>query len=223
MKLVASAPNSKPVPESIRGLLTAISQNDLRAVVERISVARPTGTQENEVVRRSVIELFSDTEASQLGVEVDEAGNVVVGNPRRARILIGADYDSVPGTPGADDNASGVSALVAAARAMGPQDEVCYVAFDGEECGFLGSRASSPGLGDTGRSRSTFLRWWAIPVGNRVRSAIRSPASRCRLSVIFWAWSGRSGRGSFSSVSWPRLIAMPCRFRACSYRTCRWR
>ena len=44
MRLVASTPNSKPVPEAIRGRLAAISQNDLREVVERISVPRPTGT-----------------------------------------------------------------------------------------------------------------------------------------------------------------------------------
>jgi hypothetical protein len=141
MQLVPSTPNSKQVPEAISGLLAAISENDLRAVVERISVPRPTGTPENEDVRRSVIELFSDTEAGRYGVKVDEAGNVVVGEPERAKILIGAHYDSIPGTPGADDNASGVSALVAAARAIGPQEQVSYVAFDAEECGFVGSRA----------------------------------------------------------------------------------
>jgi len=118
MRLVASTPNSKPVPESIRDCLAAISQDDLREVLERISVPRPTGTPENEAVRRSIIELFSGTEAGRLGVEVDEAGNVVVGDPRRANILIGAHYDSIPGTPGTDDNASGVAALIATARVM---------------------------------------------------------------------------------------------------------
>jgi Zn-dependent M28 family amino/carboxypeptidase len=147
MQLVPSRPNSKPVLESIRDVLAAISQDDLREVVERISVPRPTGTPENEAVRRSVIELFSDTEVGRHGVKVDEAGNVVVSDPRRARILIGAHYDSIPGTPGADDNASAVSALIAAARAIGPRDEVCYVAFDGEECGFVGSRALVARLG----------------------------------------------------------------------------
>src|SRR5271157_2159703 len=91
MRLVASTPNSKPVPESIRDRLAAISQNNLREVVERICVPRPTGTPENEAVRRSIIELFCCTEAGRLGVEVDEAGNVGVGDPRRAKILIGAD------------------------------------------------------------------------------------------------------------------------------------
>jgi len=54
---------------------------------------------------------------------------------------VGAHYDAVAGTPGADDNASGVAVLLATAQAIGPREEVCYVAFDGEECGFVGSRA----------------------------------------------------------------------------------
>ena len=44
MRLVASTPNSKPVPKAIRSSLAAISQDDLPEVVERISVPRPTGT-----------------------------------------------------------------------------------------------------------------------------------------------------------------------------------
>ena len=78
---------------------------------------------------------------------MDAAGNVVVGDPRRATILIGAHYDSIPGSPGADDNASGVAALLVAARALGPREGVCYVAFDGEEHGHVGSRALVAGLG----------------------------------------------------------------------------
>ena len=58
MRLVASTPDSKPVPEAIRSSLAAISQDDLREVVERMSVPRPAGTPENEAVRRSIIELF---------------------------------------------------------------------------------------------------------------------------------------------------------------------
>ena len=40
-----------------------------------------------------------------------------------------------------------MAALIGAARAIGPHDDVCYVAFDGEECGFVGSRAVVAGLG----------------------------------------------------------------------------
>lgn len=39
-------------------------------------------------------------------------------SPRRPALLLGAHYDAMAGTPGADDNASGVAVLLAAARAL---------------------------------------------------------------------------------------------------------
>ncbi|HEY9769565.1 MAG TPA: M28 family peptidase [Coleofasciculaceae cyanobacterium] len=59
-------------------------------------------------------------------------------------ILVGAHYDAVPGTPGADDNASGVAVLLelAAVFASTPlKYPVRLVAFDLEEYGLLGSTA----------------------------------------------------------------------------------
>lgn len=37
-------------------------------------------------------------------------------DPRRPRVLVGAHFDTVPGSPGADDNASGVAAMLEVAR-----------------------------------------------------------------------------------------------------------
>ena len=57
-------------------------------------------------------------------------------------ILIGAHYDAVPGTPGADDNATGVAALLELARAFAAQPAnypLRLVGFDMEEYGLLGS------------------------------------------------------------------------------------
>lgn len=59
-------------------------------------------------------------------------------------ILIGAHYDAVPGTPGADDNASGVAALLELAAEFAARPlayPVRLVAFDMEEYGLLGSYA----------------------------------------------------------------------------------
>lgn len=56
-------------------------------------------------------------------------------------IIIGAHYDAVPGTPGADDNASGVAALLAVARRARPKRAVWFAAFDLEEWGMFGGRA----------------------------------------------------------------------------------
>lgn len=58
-------------------------------------------------------------------------------------ILIGAHYDAVPGSPGADDNATGVAVLLELARAFKespPRSPVRLVAFDLEEYGLMGSR-----------------------------------------------------------------------------------
>ena len=59
-------------------------------------------------------------------------------------ILMGAHYDAVPGTPGADDNASGVAALLELARIFATQPArrpIRLVAFDLEEYGMKGSDA----------------------------------------------------------------------------------
>ena len=58
-------------------------------------------------------------------------------------IIIGAHYDTVPGTPGADDNATGVAVLLELARAIALQPlkyPVQLVAFDMEEAGCWGSK-----------------------------------------------------------------------------------
>ena len=69
--------------------------------------------------------------------------NVVGVRPGRRKdggvVVIGAHYDSLPGTVGADDNASGVAAMLAIARALGrtePARELRFVAFGTEETHF---------------------------------------------------------------------------------------
>lgn len=58
-------------------------------------------------------------------------------------LLIGAHYDSVQGSPGANDNATGVAALLALARAFAktkPSRTLRFVAFTNEEPPFFQSR-----------------------------------------------------------------------------------
>lgn len=57
-------------------------------------------------------------------------------------VILAAHFDTVPGTPGADDNASGVAALLAAARALSSQRlrwPVLFCAFNLEEENMIGS------------------------------------------------------------------------------------
>lgn len=69
--------------------------------------------------------------------------NVVARPPDGAcSVVAGGHYDSVPGGPGANDNASGTAVVVEMARARaaaGDHNGVCYVLFGAEELGLLGS------------------------------------------------------------------------------------
>ena len=65
-------------------------------------------------------------------------------NPKRRPLLLGAHYDGPLHSPGADDNASGVVALLELARRWAlkpPRRPVWLVAFDQEEWGMVGSEA----------------------------------------------------------------------------------
>ena len=62
--------------------------------------------------------------------------------PPGPRLIIGAHVDTVPGTPGADDNASGLAALLELSRVFAAQPvelNLEFVAFTLEELGMLGS------------------------------------------------------------------------------------
>lgn len=82
------------------------------------------------------------SELRALGYDVSIQGRFenVVALPRGAKrvTLIGAHYDSVPGCPGADDNASAVAVMIEAAARLREQP-VGFVAFNAEEEGMLGS------------------------------------------------------------------------------------
>jgi len=77
------------------------------------------------------------------------------GSGKSSPILIGAHYDAVPGTPGADDNATGVAVLLELARALAAEPArypVRLVAFDMEEYGLLGSKQYAADLRQQGQA-----------------------------------------------------------------------
>ncbi|MCX7596142.1 MAG: M28 family peptidase, partial [Fischerella sp.] len=60
------------------------------------------------------------------------------------KLIVGGHYDSVPGSPGANDNASGTAVVLALARNLSNTDlgrQAWFVAFAGEEDGLHGSKA----------------------------------------------------------------------------------
>ena len=69
---------------------------------------------------------------------IEDFGNVVceIAGSSDKVVVIGAHYDSVDGSPGADDNASGVAALIELANRMRhakPKRTIRFVAFINEE------------------------------------------------------------------------------------------
>jgi hypothetical protein len=95
------------------------------------------------------IETESARTANVLGLlpGADPAAGCVVVGAHYDHLGFGGDTSLAPGRhevhPGADDNASGVAALLAVARAMAadpaPRRTVLFAAFSGEELGLLGS------------------------------------------------------------------------------------
>lgn len=72
--------------------------------------------------------------------------------PARAFIL-GAHYDTVEGSPGADDNASGIAGMLEIARILArtsPSSTIQFVAFDNEERGLRGSHQYAESLKNSG-------------------------------------------------------------------------
>jgi Zn-dependent M28 family amino/carboxypeptidase len=93
-------------------------------------------------------------------LEVTRLGS---GRPERV-LLIGAHYDTVPGSPGADDNASGVAALLELSRCFAtatpkPSVTVRFVAFVNEEAPFFASgRQGSQVYAQSARARGDDIR-----------------------------------------------------------------
>jgi Zn-dependent M28 family amino/carboxypeptidase len=102
----------------------------------------------------TAVEDFIEKELASYGLKVEsdyfsyrgKKFRNVVGrlSPHRSGslVILGAHFDSVQGTPGADDNASGVAVLLEAARLLGQArvgSQVLFCAFNLEELNMIGS------------------------------------------------------------------------------------
>lgn len=144
-------------------------QTDLKLIQEHLDaltqVPRPCHSDELEACRQYVAKLLIEygwevrrhdfdvfNDVGYLNAEENLHGVNLVATRRgafdadRPRLCVGAHLDSRPDTPGADDNASAVAALLEIARLLPnswPEDptlELELVAFDLEENGMLGGR-----------------------------------------------------------------------------------
>lgn len=109
----------------------AISQEDGRALLE--------AAQRGPVRLRLLVDTLHETRTT-VNVVATKRGSV---RPEES-VVVGGHYDSVPGSPGANDNASGTAATLEAARvlaAIPTPRTVQFVLFAAEELGLYGSAA----------------------------------------------------------------------------------
>ena len=143
---VAHSRNRLPIARDpkVAKVLREVSSENLRAIVEMLAFPRHY-TKEKRANRKARDLLRKH--ARGLGYAPSLQGrfdNIVMAtHPAKEGpfVLLGAHYDSVPGTPGADDNASAVAVCVECARLikrhnLGP---AIIVLFNREEDGLLGS------------------------------------------------------------------------------------
>jgi aminopeptidase YwaD len=128
-----------------------VDANSIRKTLQMIVGERnPFYAQRHLAAVESFIESAFD--AYGLAVESDyfiyrgtKFRNIIgrIGSPRaNSHFVLGAHLDAVPGTPGADDNASGVAVLLEAARLLGrarPRSAILCCAFNLEELNMIGS------------------------------------------------------------------------------------
>ena len=150
------------------------------------------------------------------------AGQKGSGKGGRDWVMLGAHYDSVIGTRGANDNASGTSALLELARVMRTAPTAADLSFGfwgSEEVGLVGSRiyAQNLDVGERGRLRGVFNndmiatswapseKYWVLdlrgesnPVNQAVYAVGDRMGYRAQMSDIFEM--GRSDHQSFSQV-----------------------
>ena len=144
-----------------------IDARSVMAVVSALPAPRTPGTETHLAARRHLVERLEDLgwrpeprpfeyagapSASLANLEVRLAADT----PDAPVLIACAHYDTVPGSPGADDNGSGVAVLLELARRFAGRSlpvELRLLFVDAEELGLVGSREYVLALGDAERAR----------------------------------------------------------------------
>lgn len=135
-----------PVEEEILDILDSITEEYLQEAVKTIAIPRNyfAEPENNKAVSDWI---FNQLESYGFNPFYQgEYGNIISLSSEKTNrlfILIGAHFDSVPGSPGADDNASAVAAMLACAKAIHEHNlpaQVCFAAFNAEENDLAGSK-----------------------------------------------------------------------------------
>lgn len=114
-----------------------VDADRLRADVESLSSAPRRSADRRREVRDTLAERLAGLDRPAEERAFTRSGvagvNLVAPPPGGGTVWVGAHYDTVADSPGADDDASGVAALLELARVLGPDAPVGFVLFDAEE------------------------------------------------------------------------------------------
>jgi len=138
--------------------MNATLEDRLLADLQQFAVPRharwdPIGLMAVREALRERLAALGEIEEHRFCSSGEEGVNLILRLPGRdanlSPLLVGAHYDGPLHSPGADDNASGVAALLELARrwaATPPRRPIWLVAFDQEEWGMVGSAALAEDL-----------------------------------------------------------------------------
>ena len=140
---------TEPKQGTAKGGLSAACLADLKAIaIPRHARWDPMGLMTVRSYVRNQLSDLGDLEEHHFTSGIDAGINFILKfpgrHPNRRPLLVGAHYDGPLQSIGADDNASGVTALLELARRWSnnpPKRPIWIVAFDQEEWGMLGSTA----------------------------------------------------------------------------------
>jgi len=144
LQITESSANTPQISTQMAAFLELVSEAYLREVVRKIAIPRHWF---REYAANRFVGDWIAREFASFGLQTFRQGeydNVIASTCNdfsAVRVLVGAHFDSVPASPGADDNASAVAAMLAVAKAISrcPGTPVGFVAFNREEDGMLGS------------------------------------------------------------------------------------
>ncbi|MGB3516911.1 MAG: M28 family peptidase [Elainellaceae cyanobacterium] len=148
-KLIAQDPIAKHVSEVPSLALRHVEPERLMADVAALSFPRVEEgdrLQTLDYLEQSLTESGWQTQRLPFAEGVNLVAHLGSSSPGSDRLLLGAHYDTVAQSPGADDNASALAVVLEVARLLGTgnlqtERSLTLAIFDQEETGLLGSRA----------------------------------------------------------------------------------
>ncbi len=133
---------------SADALMECVEQTRLESDVKLIAQPRPPGSPHWQTVQDLCADRFEqygfEVERQKYATGVNVIGRMAGQTLPQEQVIVSAHYDHIAGCPGADDNASGVAAVLETARVLSQakfQRTLVVACWDEEEAGLIGSEA----------------------------------------------------------------------------------